>query len=91
VAPLKNGKIPHVETKSFQNSYIKEKRMDTIKVSGMSCQHCVSAVTKALEKLEGLEKVAVDLTTNEVSFVNNGVEREKIRSAISQIGFDPGE
>lgn len=65
--------------------------MDTIKVSGMSCQHCVSAVTKALEKLEGLEKVVVDLTTNEVSFVNNGVEREKIRSAISQIGFDPGE
>jgi len=65
--------------------------MDTIKVSGMSCQHCVNAVTKALEKLEGLDKVAVDLTTNEVSFVNNGVEREKIRSAISQIGFDPAE
>lgn len=65
--------------------------MDTIKVSGMSCQHCVSSVTKALEKLEGLEKVVVDLTTNEVSFVNNGVEREKIRSTISQIGFDPGE
>jgi len=65
--------------------------MDTIKVSGMSCQHCVSAVTKALEKLEGLEKVVVDLTTNDVSFVNSGVEREKIRSAISQIGFDPGE
>ena len=65
--------------------------MDTIKVSGMSCQHCVSAVTKALEELEGLEKVVVDLTKNEVSFVNNGVEREKIQSAISQIGFDPGE
>ncbi len=65
--------------------------MDTIKVSGMSCQHCVSAVTKALEKIEGLEKVVVDLTTNEVSFVNNGVEREKIRSAISLIGFDPGD
>ena len=65
--------------------------MDTIKVSGMSCKHCVSAVTKALEELEGLEKVVVDLTTNEVSFVNNGVKREKIRFAISQIGFDPGE
>jgi len=65
--------------------------MDTIKVSGMSCQHCVNAVTKALEELKGLEKVVVDLTTNEVSFVNNGVEREKIRTAISQIGFDPGE
>ena len=65
--------------------------MDTIKVSGMSCQHCVSAVTEALEKIEGLEKVIVDLPTNKVSFVNNGVEREKIRSAISQIGFDPGD
>ena len=28
--------------------------MDTIKVSGMSCQHCVGAVTKALEGIEGL-------------------------------------
>lgn len=65
--------------------------MDTIKVNGMSCQHCVNAVTKALEGIEGLEKVAVDLTAGKVSFVNNGVEREKIRSAISQIGFDPGD
>ena len=65
--------------------------MDTIKVSGMSCQHCVNAVTKALETLEGLEKVVVDLTTNEVSFVNNGVERKQIQFAISQIGFDPGD
>lgn len=65
--------------------------MDTIKVSGMSCQHCVNAVTKALEGIEGLEQVAVDLTAGEVSFVNSGVEREKIRSAISQIGFDPGD
>lgn len=65
--------------------------MDTIKVSGMSCQHCVSAVTKALEGLKGIEEVTVDLTAGEVSFTSNGVEREKIRSAISQIGFDPGE
>lgn len=65
--------------------------MDTIKVSGMSCQHCVSAVTEALEKIEGIEKVVVDLPTNSVSFENNGVVREKIRTAISQIGFDPGD
>jgi len=65
--------------------------VDTIKVSGMSCQHCVGAVTKALEGIEGLEKVVVDLTVGEVSFVSNGVEREKIRSAISKIGFDPGD
>ena len=64
--------------------------METIKVSGMSCEHCVKAVTKALEEIEGLGEVAVDLSAGEVSFVNSGVEREKIKMAISQIGFDPG-
>lgn len=65
--------------------------METMKVSGMSCQHCVAAVTKALEGLEGLKEVHVDLAAGEVSFVNSGVKRETIRTAISQIGFDPGD
>ncbi|PHR30177.1 MAG: mercury transporter [Desulfotalea sp.] len=65
--------------------------METIKVSGMSCQHCVAAVTKALEELHGVDEVTVDLAAAEASFANSGVAREKIRSAISQIGFDPGD
>ena len=65
--------------------------METIKVGGMSCKHCVNAVTKALEEIEGLGEVAVDLSAGEVSFVNSGVERERIKRAISQIGFDPGD
>ena len=65
--------------------------METMKVSGMSCQHCVASVTEALEKLEGLSEVKVDLSAGEVSFKNNGVERQKIKTAISQIGFDPGD
>lgn len=55
----------------------------------MSCGHCVASVTEALEKLEGLTEVNVDLSAGEVSFENSGVEREKIKTAISQIGFDP--
>lgn len=65
--------------------------MDKIKVSGMSCQHCVGAVTKALEEVEGLTEVLVDLDAGEASFINAGIEREKIQAAINQIGFDPGE
>jgi copper chaperone CopZ len=28
--------------------------MPTIKVKGMSCQHCVASVTKALSEIEGI-------------------------------------
>ncbi|TKB10735.1 heavy-metal-associated domain-containing protein [Desulforhopalus sp. IMCC35007] len=65
--------------------------METIKISGMSCQHCVESVKKALEGLGGLKQVAVNLEAGEASFENSGIEREKIRAAISRIGFDPGE
>ncbi|BHH82536.1 heavy-metal-associated domain-containing protein [Desulforhopalus sp. 52FAK] len=65
--------------------------MDKIKISGMSCQHCVGAVTKALEEIDGLTEVSVDLDTGEASFVNAGIERSTIQAAINQIGFDPGE
>ena len=35
--------------------------MTTIKIKGMSCQHCVMAATKALKEIEGLQDVTVDL------------------------------
>jgi copper chaperone len=33
----------------------------TLKVTGMSCAHCVHAVTKALQGVTGVEKVEVSL------------------------------
>ncbi|MDR0553519.1 MAG: copper ion binding protein [Treponema sp.] len=39
-----------------------------LKVEGMSCEHCVKAVTRALESLPGLAGVAVELKSGTVSF-----------------------
>ena len=33
----------------------------TLKISGMSCQHCVRTVTNALEKTDGVSSASVDL------------------------------
>lgn len=63
--------------------------MDSIKIKGMSCQHCVGSVKKALEELTDLSEVAVDLEGGVATFVNNGVDRDTIREAIDRIGFDP--
>jgi copper chaperone len=62
--------------------------MDKIKIQGMSCQHCVAAVTQALNKIAGLKEVKVDLEKGEASFENEGqVSREKISPGIAEAGF----
>lgn len=63
--------------------------MESIKISGMSCQHCVGSVKKTLNDIPGLSNVTVDLDTGEAIYENTGVSDEEIRNAISKIGFDP--
>ena len=63
--------------------------MESVKIKGMSCQHCVGSVQKALENISGLSQINVNLDTGEATFKNAGVEREEIRSAITKIGFEP--
>lgn len=63
--------------------------MKTIKIKGMSCQHCVMAVTKALSDIEGIENVSVDLERGEASFFETKpVERDRIRKQISDAGYE---
>ena len=35
--------------------------MATVKIKGMTCNHCVMAVTKALNEIDGIKDVKVDL------------------------------
>jgi len=63
--------------------------MATIKVKGMSCQHCVASVTKALNDLEGISDVKVDLEAGAATYNENSpVTIEAIKDAISRIGFE---
>jgi copper chaperone len=64
-------------------------RMTTIKIKGMSCQHCVMAVTKALNGIEGVKEVRVDLAKGEATFTEEKpVDRILIRERIAKAGFD---
>jgi len=65
--------------------------MKTIKVKGMSCDHCVMVVTEALKAIDGIDHVKVRLEAGEATFdevkpVSMAVIEEKIRKA----GFDVG-
>jgi copper ion binding protein len=60
-----------------------------LKVKGMSCQHCVMSVTKALGQLEGIKDVQVDLAKGEVRFDNTKeVASNRIEKAIEEAGYE---
>jgi copper chaperone len=60
-----------------------------LKVKGMNCQHCVMSVTKALNQLEGIKNVQVDLAKGEVRFDNmKEVASNRIEKAIQDAGYE---
>jgi len=59
-----------------------------LKVKGMSCQHCVMSVTKALSQLDGIKNVQVDLAKGEVRFDNTkSIISDQIQKAIEDAGY----
>ena len=60
--------------------------MGTIKIKGMSCNHCVAAVTKALNEIDGIGHAKVSLSKGEATFeeekpIDTNILREKIKAA----------
>ncbi len=57
-----------------------------IKVEGMSCEHCVAAVTAEVEAVAGVETVVVDLEAATVTV--DGGDIATIHAAIDEAGYD---
>lgn len=65
--------------------------MKTVKIKGMSCSHCVRAVKNAIEEIEGVSSVSVDLEKGEASFVEKSpVDENIIREKIKKAGYELG-
>ena len=63
--------------------------MDTsIIVRGMTCEHCRASVTKAIEAVPGVKSVQVDLAGGKAEWSGEGVDPEKVKNAVREIGFD---
>jgi len=63
--------------------------MPEITVKGMSCAHCASAMTKALESLPGVSHVQVDLAGGRVRYQCAApVPREDLERVVKAAGFE---
>jgi len=57
-------------------------------VEGMTCQHCVNAVTEEVAKLPGVQQVAVDLPTGVVTVTSAGpLDADAVRVAVDEAGY----
>jgi copper ion binding protein len=60
--------------------------MYELQVEGMTCKHCVGAVTKSVQAIDTHAKVEVDLTKQKV-LVDSQAALDKIASAIIDAGY----
>jgi len=60
----------------------------TYNIVGMTCDHCVAAVTEELASIPGVTGVDVDLATGAAVVRSDGpVEDEAVRSAVEEAGY----
>lgn len=65
------------------------RKKETYDVTGMSCSACSSHVEKAVSKLEGMDKVTVNLLTNsmQVEYDENRLNNTAIEQAVEKAGY----
>jgi copper chaperone len=56
-------------------------------VTGMTCGHCVSAVTAELTKVAGVAAVAIDLDSGRVTVSGEGFSDTQVAEAVDEAGY----
>ncbi|MDQ6753626.1 MAG: heavy-metal-associated domain-containing protein [Actinomycetota bacterium] len=63
----------------------------TVSISGMTCGHCVAAVTEELKSLKGVQNVAIDLNEGGISTAtitsHLTISPQEIGEAVAEAGY----
>ena len=61
----------------------------TYTVTGMTCEHCVNAVTSELTALDGVDDVQVDLGSGRVTVTSEApLSDVAVRAAVDEAGYE---
>jgi len=63
--------------------------MTTFEVKDMTCGHCVSTITKAVNDVDLGAKVQIDLATHRVTIDSTEVDAAGLGDAINRAGYTP--
>ncbi len=59
----------------------------TLKVEGMTCQHCVANVRNALEAVDQVQEAVPDLASGLVTIKGDGLDTEALAAAVTKAGY----
>lgn len=62
-----------------------------MKIDGMTCDHCVRAVTEAITGVAGVTDASVDLDAGAASLTGEGVDLEAVVAAITEEGYEAAQ
>ena len=61
----------------------------TISITGMTCGHCVAAVTEELSALPSVTDVAVDLESGSATITSDAdLDAGAVRAAVEEAGYE---
>lgn len=63
--------------------------MTTFEVNDMTCGHCVSVITKAVNAVAPGADVQIDLATHRVTIGATTADATRLRAAITEAGYTP--
>lgn len=90
LALIVNGHIQkYLQTRQSKVQTLKfdDMNFQTIKVDGMTCNHCKMNVENNLKKLDFLTDVEVNLADKSVAIKGDNIDLEKVKSTIEGLGY----
>jgi copper chaperone len=60
----------------------------TYTVTGMTCEHCVRAVTSEVSEVPGVTAVDVELASGRVTVTGADVDDAAVRAAVDEAGYE---
>ena len=61
----------------------------TYAVTGMTCGHCVSAVTEEVTQVPGVTSVDVDLASGRLTVISDApIDDDAVRAAVDEAGYE---
>lgn len=59
----------------------------TLRIDGMSCQHCVMRVEEAIGLLPGVTESLVDIGTATITYDESRLAKEDLKKAVEEAGY----
>lgn len=82
-----------ISINSASSKDVQKSKTITVELNSMQCNMCVEKITDAVNSLEGVEKVTVDLDKKNatVTYDTDKTSKKDIEKAISSAGYDAND